>query len=72
MTRELAWMVATAAGHAGAEKARAAIAQDGATYIDRFGAPRTRPEIAIERDSRQAFARLLAQLDLRPPSPFDF
>ena len=52
--------------------AGAVIAQDGATYIDRFGAPRTRPEVAIERDSRQAFVRLLLALDLRPPSPFDF
>jgi phage terminase small subunit len=51
--------------------AGAVIAQDGATYIDRFGAPRTRPEVAIERDSRQAFVRLLLALDLRPPSPFD-
>jgi phage terminase small subunit len=51
------------------EEARAAIAQHGATYLDRFNAPRTRPEVAIERDSRQAFARLLRDLDLRAPSP---
>jgi phage terminase small subunit len=54
------------------EEARLAIAQHGTTYPDRFGAPRLRPEVAIERDSRQAFARLLRDLDLRAPSPFPF
>jgi phage terminase small subunit len=51
------------------EQARKAIAEHGTTYEDRFGAPRTRPEIAIESDSRNAFARLLKDLDLRAPSP---
>ena len=41
------------------EEAREAIAKHGAIYEDRFGAPRARPEIAIERDSRLAFARAL-------------
>lgn len=58
------------------ETARAALAIHGETYIDNHGNPRTRPEIAIERDSRLAFARLLRELDLdvppaqptRPPS----
>jgi phage terminase small subunit len=53
------------------EQAREAIAEHGSTYVDRFGAPRLRPEVAIERDSRQAFARLLRDLDLRAPSPWD-
>jgi phage terminase small subunit len=56
--------------------AREALAQHGLTYLDRFGAPHARPEIAIERDSRIAFARLLRELALdvsepeesRPPS----
>ena len=35
------------------------------TYL----APRSRPEIAIERDSRVAFARLIRELDLDTNSP---
>src|SRR4051812_3201344 len=52
------------------EQAREAIAQLGMTYEDRFGAPRARPEIAIERDSRLAFARLVRELglDVAPPA----
>ena len=40
------------------------------TFIDRFGSPRTRPEVAIERDARLAFARLVRELDLdcEPPA----
>jgi phage terminase small subunit len=53
------------------EQAREAIAEHGATYLDKFGAPRTHPQVAIERDSRQAFARLMRDLDLRPPSSWD-
>jgi phage terminase small subunit len=53
------------------EQARKDIAEHGTTYEDRFSAPRTRPEVAIERDSRLAFARILKDLDLRPPSPWD-
>lgn len=51
--------------------ARRAIDRHGLTYTDRFGAPRTRPEVAVERDSRLAFARLLAQLGLDEDSPLD-
>jgi P27 family predicted phage terminase small subunit len=52
------------------EQAREAIAKHGMTYEDRFGAPRARPECAIERDSRLAFARLVRELglDVAPPS----
>jgi phage terminase small subunit len=39
------------------------------TYIDRFGQPRTRPEIGIERDSTISFARLTRELDLDAGSP---
>ncbi len=52
------------------EAAREAIAKHGLTYTDRFDAPRARPECAIERDSRLAFARLVREigLDVSPPS----
>lgn len=46
------------------QEAREAIAAHGLVYADRFGAPRTRPEVAVERDARLAFARLLRELAL--------
>jgi len=46
-------------------QARKRLAKQGLTYTDRFGQPKSRPEIAIERDSRLAFARLVKQLGLR-------
>jgi len=59
-------------------EAREAIAEHGLTYDDRFGKPSPRPEIAVERDSRIAFARLIRELaldvcepgaaEVRPPS----
>lgn len=51
------------------QQAREALDAEGLTYEDRFGAPRARPEIAIERDSRLAFARLLRELDLDVEGP---
>src|SRR4051794_2172435 len=42
-----------------AEQAREALEEHGLTFTDRFDCPRARPEVAIERDSRIAFARLL-------------
>ena len=56
------------------ENARQVISTDGATFIDRYGQPKARPEVAIERDSRIAFTRLVRELDLdfqgseRPPA----
>jgi hypothetical protein len=52
------------------EAARLAIAEHGLTFTDRFDCPRARPEVAIERDARLAFARLLRELDLdvEPPA----
>lgn len=52
------------------EAAREAIAEHGMTYLDRFNCPRARPEIAIEKDSKIAFARLVREigLDIAPPS----
>lgn len=49
--------------------ARQAIAEHGLTFCDRFGTPRARPEIGIERDNRLAFARLLRELDLDVDPP---
>jgi phage terminase small subunit len=50
-------------------EARESIAKHGTVYVDRFDQPRARPEVAIERDSRIAFARLVRELalDLDPP-----
>ncbi len=45
-------------------QARKRLAKQGLTYNDRFGQPKSRPEVAIERDSRLAFARLVKQLGL--------
>ena len=51
------------------QAAREALAQHGSTFTDRFGQPRARPEIAIERDSRIGFARLLRELALDVAGP---
>ena len=47
-----------------AQEARERITADGAVIADRFGQLRPHPAIAIERDSRLAFARLVRELDL--------
>lgn len=50
-----------------AEEARAALAQHGSVvYLDRFGAPRARPEVAIARDAAIRAARLFRELSLDP------
>ena len=46
------------------QQARSILAKKGLTFEDRFGQPISRPEVAVERDSRTAFARLLRELDL--------
>jgi phage terminase small subunit len=50
-------------------QSRDAIKRHGLVYKDRFGSPKPRPEVAIERDSKIAFARLLRELalDVDPP-----
>jgi terminase small subunit-like protein len=47
-------------------EARQILARTGLTFEGKDG-PRTRPEVAIERDSRLAFARLVRELNLDPP-----
>lgn len=49
--------------------AREALAVEGITYTDRFGQPRARPEVAVARDARLAFARFLRELDLDVEPP---
>ena len=57
------------------EQARLILAKEGIIAPDRYGAPRAHPAVAIERDSRLAFARLVRELaleddyapDPRPP-----
>jgi|SRR5712664_744895 P27 family predicted phage terminase small subunit len=46
------------------EQAREALLKHGLTFEDRFGSPHARPECAIERDSRLAFARLVREIGL--------
>ena len=40
------------------------------TYTDRYGNPRLRPEVTVERDSKLAFVRILRELalDIEPPT----
>jgi phage terminase small subunit len=52
-----------------AQAARKVLDKDGVTFIDRFGCPKLRPEVAVERDCRRDFAKLLDQLDLDEESP---
>ena len=51
------------------QEAREVLAKTGLTYNDRFEVPRVRPEVAIERDSRVGFARLLRELALDVEEP---
>ena len=53
-----------------AEQARVALAKaKSLTYEDRFGAPRKRPEVGIERDCMISFARLVRELGLDSEDP---
>jgi phage terminase small subunit len=49
--------------------AHAQLKKFGTTYINRFGQPCSRPEVAHERDARAAFAKLIAQLNLAVGTP---
>ena len=50
-------------------QAREILNEKGLTMQDRFGQEKSRPEVAIERDSRGQFAKLIRELglDLEPP-----
>jgi phage terminase small subunit len=52
------------------EQARRAVAEHGLTYEGPNG-PRPRPEVAIERDARIAFARIVRDLNLEPPPVYN-
>jgi P27 family predicted phage terminase small subunit len=47
-----------------AAEARETIQREGPYYDDRFEQPRAHPALAVERDSRIAFARLVRELGL--------
>jgi len=51
-----------------AEEARKLIAKDGLTFVDRHGSIKPHAAVAIEKDSRTAFARMIREigLDLAP------
>ena len=51
------------------QEAREALAEHGSVYVNRFGQPRARPEVAIEPDSRVSFARMLRELALDVEGP---
>ena len=46
------------------QAARDAVKKHGLTFSNRYGEVKTRPEVAIERDCRIAFARLVRELNL--------
>jgi hypothetical protein len=57
------------------EAARLEIAREGPSYLNKEGEPRPRPECAVLRDSRAAFARIIKDLGLDaapPPTPRNF
>ncbi len=43
--------------------ARSLLEQNGLTYLDRFGQPRPRPEVDIEKDAKILFEKLVRSLD---------
>jgi phage terminase small subunit len=47
-----------------AAKARKVVDELGMTFTDRFGMPKTRPEVSIERLEKIAFLKIMKQLDL--------
>ena len=54
-----------------AQDARMVLQSEGKVFLDRFGQPKPRPEVNIQRDSAISFARLLRELDLDVNVPTD-
>jgi hypothetical protein len=52
-----------------AQQAREALVEHGVVYVDRFGQPHARPEVALERDSRISFCRCVRELALDVEEP---
>ena len=52
-------------------EAREVIAKEGAYYKDRFGKPKTHPALAVEKDNKIIFARLMRELCLDIEAPGD-
>lgn len=52
-----------------AQSAREVLDKDGVSFTDRFGSPKIRPEVTVERDCRRDFGKLLAQLNLDQEPP---
>ncbi|MGD9890307.1 MAG: P27 family phage terminase small subunit [Dehalococcoidia bacterium] len=53
------------------QTAREVLDREGLTFIDRFGQPKARPEVAIARDSATVYLRALRELDLDVEPPAD-
>jgi P27 family predicted phage terminase small subunit len=51
------------------QQAREAVATDGLTFKDSSGNLKANPAVAIERDARTLFARLVRELDLDAGAP---
>jgi phage terminase small subunit len=49
--------------------AREVLEKQGMTFKDNFKNVKARPEIAVERDCRNAFARMIRELKLEEPPP---
>jgi phage terminase small subunit len=43
------------------------VVEEGTSYLNEKGEPRPRPEVAVERDARLCFVRIIKELDLDPP-----
>lgn len=50
-------------------EARLILGREGVVYVDRFGAPRKHPAVAIEENARIQFLRAIRQLGLEDEAP---